>query len=280
MVGLGEDRADQRRDHRSVLVAGDREQVPHRMDAAALPGGALEVAVDRVAEPGMGVGDHEFHSAQTALDEIAEELAPEHLVLRVADIDTEHLAVAVGSQAGGDHDRFGDHLAVLTHVQVGSVEPHVHEPDVIQPAGAQHGDVGVDLSADPRHGRLRDARVTTERLHEVVDLAGRGASDVRRHDHRPQRPIDPPARLEQFREVAPRSQLRDPDLDITRRGRQQLRAVSVALRRALRGALARRRADLGRQIGLDQFLQRRREDVAQRARQRGIAADKTRGKIG
>jgi len=99
-------------------------------------------------------------------------------------------------------------------------------------AGAQHGDVGVDLGADARHRRLRDPAVTAQRLHEVIDLSRGGAGDVGGHDHRPRRPVDTSTRLEQLREERTRAELRDGGLDVTGRGRQQLRAW--ALRSAVR----------------------------------------------
>ena len=90
-VGLGEHGADQRGDHRPLAVVGGGEQVAHRVDAAALPGGALEAAGDRLGQPGVGVGDHQLDAGQAAVDEAGEELAPERLVLRVADIDARAL---------------------------------------------------------------------------------------------------------------------------------------------------------------------------------------------
>jgi hypothetical protein len=95
------------------------------------------------------VGDDQLHPVEAAVLEVAEELGPERLVLRVAHIDAEDLTVAVSTQPGGDHHGLGDDLAGLAHVDVGRVQPHVHERLMIQPAGAQRGDVGVDALADP-----------------------------------------------------------------------------------------------------------------------------------
>ncbi len=106
------------------------------MDPAALPGGALEAAADRFDESGVGVGDHQADAGEAAVGEVGEELAPERLVLGVADIEPEHLTVSVSSQSGGDHDRFRHDAAVLSHVEIGGIEPHVHERLVIEPAGA------------------------------------------------------------------------------------------------------------------------------------------------
>jgi hypothetical protein len=57
---------------------------------------------------------------------------------------------------------------------------------------------------------------------------------------------------------------RDPDLRVTGPGRQQLRAMPLALRRPLRGALARRGADRRGEHGLDQLLHGDGQDVAPR----------------
>jgi putative intracellular protease/amidase len=170
--------------------------------------------------------------------------------------------------------------AISATMNVGGVQPDVDERLMIQPAGAEHVDVGVDLGADPRHRRLRDPAVATERFHQVVDLPGRGAGDVGGHDHRPQRPIDPPARLEQLREERTLAELGDSDLDITARCRDQLRAMPVALRHTLAGAFAWCGADRRGEFRFDQLLQRHSQDVAQRRRETGIGAEQTRGKVG
>ena len=256
------------------------EQVAHRVDTAALPCGTLEAAADRFDQPGVRVGDDETHTGQAAVGQRCEELAPERLVLGVADIEAEDLTMPVSTQSGGDHDRFRHDLAVFADMDVGRVEPHVDERLVIQPTGAQHVDVGVDLGADPRHRRLRDPRLAAECFDQVVDLPSGGAGDVRGHDHRPQRPVDPSAWLEQLREEAALAELGDPDLDITARCRDQLRAMPVALRHTLAGAFAWCGADRRGEFRFDQLLQRHSQDVAQRRRETGIGAEQTRGKVG
>ena len=230
-------------------------------------------------KPEWGVRDHETDTVQAAVDQAAEELGPEGLVLAIADVDAEDLAVPVGAAARGDHHRTRHDLAVVADVDVGRVEPHVHERLVIQPAVAQHGDVVVDRLADPAHGRLGHARVAAECFDQIVDLADRGAGDVGGHDHRPQRLVDPPARLEQLREEAAASQLGDRDLDVTRAGRHQLGAVSVAQIRAQRGPLTRLRADPSGQLGLDQLLDRGLHNRRDRRRQRRITRDHLIGQL-
>ena len=74
------------------------------MDLAALPAGAGEHSWDRGLQPGVSVGDDEAHPAEATVLEAAQECGPEHLVLGVADIDAEHLAVTVHGDAGGHDD--------------------------------------------------------------------------------------------------------------------------------------------------------------------------------
>ena len=165
----------------------------------------------------MCVGDDELGPGKAAIAQVAEELGPERFGLGVTDVDAEHLSVPVDTESCCDHDCLGHDVAVLADVLVGGIEPDVDERLVIQSSGAQHGDIDVDLLADPRHRRLADTGVATECLDEVVDLAGARAADVGGHDHRPQRLVDPAARLEQLGEERPLAELGDVDFDTASR---------------------------------------------------------------
>ena len=146
----------------------------------------------------VGVGDHQAHTGQSAAAQRAQELGPERLVLGVADGEAEDLTVAAGGDPGGDHDRPRHDLMQVgvAGFDVGRVQVDVGELDVGERAVAERVDLDVELGADPRHLRLRDPRVDPQRLHQIVDRAGRDALDVGLHDHRVQRLIDPPARLD------------------------------------------------------------------------------------
>jgi len=210
------------------LWRATREQVALGMYPTSLPAGVLQDPADRRAQPGVRVTDHQPHAAKAAVNQVAEELGPEGLVLAVAHVDTEDFAVAVSAAAGRDHHRFGHDLAVLADVHVGRVEPHIDERLMIQPAAAEHGHVVVDGLADPADRRLAHPGVAAQRLDQVVDLAGGGAGDVGAHDHRPQRLVDPAAGFEQLGEEAALPQLGDADLHVPGRRGHQLGAVPVA----------------------------------------------------
>jgi hypothetical protein len=125
-----------------------------------------------------------------------QEAPPEHLVLGVADVETEDLPAAVGGDTGGDHDGLGDHDAVLgTDVEVGGVEEEVGELGVVQPPGAERPDALVEPGADPGDLGLRDPG-GAHRDHQVLHAAGRDAVDVGLHHHRIQRLVDATARFE------------------------------------------------------------------------------------
>jgi hypothetical protein len=74
-VGV-EDRADQRREHRLLLATGVAERFAQEVDAAALPGRTERLA-DRLLQPLVRVGDDELHAGEAALEQRAEEVAPE-----------------------------------------------------------------------------------------------------------------------------------------------------------------------------------------------------------
>ena len=237
------------------------------MDPASLPAGALEHAADRSTQASVSIADDEPDAVESAVLEVAEELGPERLALRVADVDPEDLAVAVGPDNGGDDHGLGDDLPRFADVDVGRIQPYVDERQMVQPPLPQDGDVLIDELADARPRRLAHAAVAAERLDQVVDLPRGGSGDVGAHDHRPQSLVDAVSWLEQLREERPFAQLGDPDLDITRRRRQELASVPVALRGADRRSLARLGTDPGRQLRLDQLLQRHGQDVGDRGGQ-------------
>ena len=74
---------------------------------------ALAAASDRGGESGVLVGDDQAHTAQVAVLQRPQEASPEHLVLAVTDVDTEHFALAGGGDPGRD-DRFRDDLVVVS----------------------------------------------------------------------------------------------------------------------------------------------------------------------
>lgn len=273
-VGFGEDRADQRGDHEPVLVFGVSEEVSHGVNAASLPYSALEDPPDRSLEVGVCVGDHQADPVKVAVLQRPKKLGPERLVLGVPNINTEHFAVPVSTEPGGDHHSFGDDLAAFSDVDAGRVQPEVYKRLMAQIPVAEHRHASVDVLADPRHRALGDPGVATQRFDEVVDLPRGGAGDVRGHDHRPQRLVDPPAGLQQLREERPLPQLRDPNGDISGRGGDQFVAVPVPKVRPLERPFVGFGADPSGQFGFDQLLDRVAQDVGHVRRQRRINSSK------
>jgi hypothetical protein len=206
------------------------------------------------------MGDHELHASQPAGSEVLQERGPEGAVLAVTDVDPEHFSVPGRGHAGGDHHGPRDDAAADAALEVGGVEEHIDEPGVVQRPVAERLQVPVELGADAADLALADAGRDTERLHEVVDLAGADAVHVGLHHHREQRPVDAAAALEQRREEAALTELGDLQLHVPSRRGQQPRAAPVPLVRATLGPLERRRADERGRLRLDQLL----EDPLQR----------------
>jgi hypothetical protein len=71
-----------------LLGFGHRlQEVAREMDAAALPGAALEHAAHGLGQTDVGIGDHQPDTSQTVLFEAGEELPPEGLALAVAHLE-------------------------------------------------------------------------------------------------------------------------------------------------------------------------------------------------
>jgi hypothetical protein len=103
----------------------------------------------------------------------------------------EHLAAAVAGDSGGDHHRLGDDPVVDPGLAVGGVEKDIRIAGLGERAVTECRHFHIEVGADPRHLRLRDTGVDTQRLDQVIDIAGRHIVQVCLHHHREQRLIHP-----------------------------------------------------------------------------------------
>jgi hypothetical protein len=206
----------------------------------------------------VGVGDDQLHPTEAAglqrAQERGPERGPERAVLGVADGEAEYLPPAVNADAGGHNHGLGDDPAVDPRLAVGGVEEHVGKRGVGQGSVPEAGHFGVEIGADTGDLELADAGVGAERLDQIVDRPGQDAVQVGLHHHREQRLIHPPPAFQQRREERPGPQLRDPQLQIPGRGRQDPRPMPVPLGQPRLGPPVRAGADHRRQLGLDQRL--------------------------
>src|SRR5438445_12954464 len=128
-------------------------------------------------ETRVGVAEDQSQPAQTATDELAQELKPELMVLGRTDVDANHLTLA--TRANSDRDQYchRDHPAVLPHLLEGGVQEQVWEL-AIEPTSAEGMNLRIELLAIAADLVLGDA-LDTECLVVVVNRSGRDAVEVR-----------------------------------------------------------------------------------------------------
>jgi hypothetical protein len=221
---------------------------------APLPGGADEHRPDGGFQAGVGVADDQLHPAESAGLQRAQERGPERTILRIADVEAEYLAAAVGGHPGGDHHRLGHHPSVHPRLAVGGIQEDVRVGHLGQGAVPERPNFLVEVRTDAGDLGLGDPGIGAERLDQVVDLAGRDAVQVGLHDHREQRLVDPAPPFEQAGKERAGAQLRDPQLQVARGRRQRPRPGAVALSGPLEAAFPGSRADHRGQLGVDQRL--------------------------
>ena len=246
------------------------------MNAAALPGGA-EYLADRGLQPFMRIGDDELDAAQTPARKAAQELDPEGFGLAMADGHSQHLAPSIGIDAHRDDDRHRDNMMAAPGLDVGGVEPDVRPVALERPRqkganplvdlGTEAGDLAL---ADPFH---------SHRLDQVVHRPGRYALDVGFLDHRGQRLLRHPPRLQEGGEVAAPPQLRDPQLDSAGAGLPVAVAIAVALVAPFGGALAMRRTTELLGLEFHQPLRRKADHLAQKTGVRTLLKQFTKGDL-
>ncbi len=148
----------------------------------------------------MSVRDNQLHTREAALDEAAEEAAPERFRFGFADIEADHFPVAGLVHGVGKHERLPHHPAAVADLLDLRVQPQVRVAALERPV-AERLHLFVQAGADPRHLALGDPQ--PERLDDLVDLTGRDAGDIGLLHHRHERLLRPLARLQERGEVAP-----------------------------------------------------------------------------
>ena len=118
----------------------------------------------------------------------------------------------VGVAGSSDQHRGVADPPALTDLHRQRIDPHKQIRAGVQGPAAPGRHQFVQLAADPRHLRLGDP-LQAHRAGQVIDPPGRPPFHITLHHHRGQRPLGPPARLQQRREVAALPQLGDRQLN-------------------------------------------------------------------
>jgi hypothetical protein len=222
-----------------LVLACVPEAVSEEVHGAALPRCAEHLG-DRRLQSGVRVGNRQLHAGQAALDQAPQERRPERLGLGLPDVDADDLPPAGVVHAVGDDQCLAAHPAAVADLLDLGVQPQIHVV-ALQRALTKRLDLLIQQRADPADLRLGDPQPET--LDELVDAPGRHAAHIGLLDHRHQRLLAAPARLQKRREVAALAQLGDLQLDLPGPGVPAARPIAVAMRRAVLGALTQRGAD-------------------------------------
>src|SRR3954451_208587 len=212
--------------------------------------GAPEDLCQRGLQPRMRVTDRELDADQAARDERPQELAPERLGLGLSDVQTDDLPPPGLADGVRDHDRLARDTAAVADLLDLGVDEHIRVAALQRPL-TERLHLLIQQASDPTDLRLGDPQA--ERLDELIDSPRRDAADIRLLHHAHQRLLGALARLQEAREVAALPDLRDLQLDLTRARVPPPRAIPVAMRRAVLGALPVRGADELGDLGLHQL---------------------------
>ncbi len=190
--------------------------------------------------------------AQAAPRKLSEELGPEVSSLRHPDVHAQDLAPAVVVHADRDDHRHRDDAAVLADLQIRGVDPDVG-PLTFKRTVEKGLDASVDLFTEPADLGLGNA-APAHNLDQIVHRARGDALDVGLLDHRRQRLLRKPPRLQEAWEVAALAQPGDAQLDGAGAGLPVPVTVAVALHQPLGALLAVRRAGQPAHLQLHQPL--------------------------
>ena len=179
-----------------------------------------------------------------------QELAPERLGLRLADVEADDLAPAGLVDGVGDHDALARHAAAVADLLDLGVDEQIRVAALQRPL-AERLDLLVEQPGDPADLALGDPQ--PEALDELIDAPGRDAAHVGLLHHAHERLLAALAGLQEAREVAALADLRDLQLDLARARVPAPRPIPVAMRRSVLGPLPVGGADQLGHLGLHQL---------------------------
>lgn len=175
----------------------------------------------------MGVAGDAYDPVDTARPQRQEERFPAVVGLGVDGVEPEQAPVAARTRADGGDERGGLDAAVVPALDVGGVEPDVGVLDVGEVALLHVGDSVVERGAHPRHLAGAHA-VYAHGLRHALHLPGGHAVGHHLGDRGDNRAVRARVALDQvLGEVAPRAQLRDPEVDGADTGGEPALAVAV-----------------------------------------------------
>jgi hypothetical protein len=193
-----------------------------------------------------------------------QKLAPERLSLRCADVEADDLPASRLVHGVRDNHALRHHATAISDLLDLGVEEQIGIA-ALQGTLAKRFDLLVEQTADARHLRARGPQ--PERLHQLVDTAGRDPAHIGLLDDRHQRLLTAFARLQEAREVTALPELRDLQLDLAGTRVPTPRPIAVAVRRAVIGtALAELGPDQLRHLHLHQLAHQQLQRLAQHIR--------------
>src|SRR3954467_14650326 len=232
-VWRGEDLADDRAERVVVVAAHVAAEIAEEVHRAALPRRPEDLGEGGL-QAGMRVADRQLDADQAARDERAQELAPEALGLRLADVQADDLAAAGLVDGVRDHDALALNAAAVADLLDLGVDAQIGVA-ALQRALAEGLHLLVEQPRDPADLRARDAQ--PQRLDELIDAPRRDAAHIRLLDDRDERLLAALARLQKAREVAALTDLRDLQLDLPGARVPAPGPIAVAMRRPILAAL-------------------------------------------
>ena len=157
------------------------------LTALPRPSRALELRLDGLHQPALVVSDHQVHAREATTFEPGEELQPRPLALAIPHLKSQHLAIPLLVDPGGDQRAHRPHPPRFTHLdhqrihQYEGIATATHQVPLV-PARHQR----IEARTQIRDGGLGEARATQLRG-EARHLARRDASDDQLHERQDQR---------------------------------------------------------------------------------------------
>ena len=137
------------------------------MSAAALPAGTSKHRGDDVLQPLVSIGGNQFHPAETASRQRAQEGQPERTILAGAHVQAQNLTRPVSIDPRRHHHADVDDATTLPNLLCQTVQPYVGIGTAVQGTTQETLHHRIQLHAEARHRAAGDA-IAAQGLDQII----------------------------------------------------------------------------------------------------------------
>src|SRR5271157_505551 len=213
LVWLGKDGSQSGCNHGLVTSRDMGQQITHEMYPTTLPTCPAQHLSNGCFQPLMSIADHQLYVFQTSFYQGTQKFQPKSLRFTSAQGKSQHFSFALLIDPDRNHYRQANNALILPYFEIQSIQPNIGVTSLQRPLAEVLNHLVQSLAYSRNPTFINPAQA--HRLEQIVHFAGANSLYICLLNHRQQSLLCSPARFQQARIVAPSTQLRDAQVDLS-----------------------------------------------------------------